>query len=229
MIPWPINIFNLTLPNAALHGHVRGERSRRRQRKRWIDNAREDLEERGIQLSKAYGKTKHREVWRNMIRASSSASWWKRRKKKEKNTFQAKESFLRPLVNFLNIHKAIKSLASKIWILFCPTEKIPADAHRQLIQVSSFNWIWQRLLADTVSISDASFTMINCPKNGRSVGSQWHKVYVFKVQCLRTPQVHDILCSKWIVLWESLYSGSGVIHGNSSLLCHAAVMIVGFY
>ena len=38
------------LPNAALHGHVRGERSRGRPRKRWMDNVREDLEERGIQL-----------------------------------------------------------------------------------------------------------------------------------------------------------------------------------
>ena len=63
-------------------GHVRGERSRGRQRKRWMDNVREDLEERGIQLSTAYGKTKNREVWRNIIRASSSAGWWKGRKKK---------------------------------------------------------------------------------------------------------------------------------------------------
>jgi len=62
------------LPNAALHGHVRGERSRGRQRKRWMDNVREDLEERGIQLSTAYGKIKNREVWRSIIRASSSAS-----------------------------------------------------------------------------------------------------------------------------------------------------------
>jgi len=38
-----------SLPHAALHGHVRGERSRGRQRKRWMDNVREDLEERGIQ------------------------------------------------------------------------------------------------------------------------------------------------------------------------------------
>ena len=69
------------LPNAALHGHVRGERSRARHRKRWMDSVREDLEERGIQLSTAYGKTKNREVWRNIIRALSSASRWKRRKK----------------------------------------------------------------------------------------------------------------------------------------------------
>jgi len=59
---------------AALHVHARGERSRGRQRKSWMDNVREDLEERGIQLSTAYGKTKNREVWRSIIRASSSAS-----------------------------------------------------------------------------------------------------------------------------------------------------------
>ena len=44
------------LPNAALHGHVRGDRSRGRQRKRWMDNVREDLDERGIQLYTSYGK-----------------------------------------------------------------------------------------------------------------------------------------------------------------------------
>ena len=57
------------LPNAALHGHMRGERSRGRPRKRWMDNVREDLEERGIhvQLSRAYGKTKNREVWRCIL------------------------------------------------------------------------------------------------------------------------------------------------------------------
>ena len=31
------------LPHAALHGHVRGERSRGRQRKRWMNNVRKDL------------------------------------------------------------------------------------------------------------------------------------------------------------------------------------------
>ena len=62
------------LPHAALHGHVRGEISRGRQRKRWMDNVRVDLEEIHIHLSIAYGETKNREVWRNIIRASSSAS-----------------------------------------------------------------------------------------------------------------------------------------------------------
>src|SRR6218665_1959730 len=62
------------LPNAALHGLVRGERSRGRPRKRWMEDVREDLEERGIQLSTAYGKTKNREVWRSIIRTSSSES-----------------------------------------------------------------------------------------------------------------------------------------------------------
>ena len=57
-----------------LNGHVRRERNRGRQMKRWMGNVREDLEERGIQLSTAYGKTKYREVWRNIIKVSSSAS-----------------------------------------------------------------------------------------------------------------------------------------------------------
>ena len=56
------------LPNAALHGHARGEISRGRQRKRWMDN-RDDLEERSIQLSTACEKTKNRDVWRSIIRA----------------------------------------------------------------------------------------------------------------------------------------------------------------
>ena len=62
------------IPHAALPGVMRGERSRGRQRKKWMDNVREDLEKRHMQLSTAYGKTKNREVWRNIIRASSSAS-----------------------------------------------------------------------------------------------------------------------------------------------------------
>ena len=48
------------LPNAALHGHVRGERSRGRQRKRWMDNVRADLEERGI-----YRPTIVYGIWKN--------------------------------------------------------------------------------------------------------------------------------------------------------------------
>src|SRR6218665_183597 len=72
------------LPNATLHGHVRGERSRRRHRKRWMDNVKEDLEERGIQLSTTYGKAKIREVWRSIIRASLLASCRKSRRRKKK-------------------------------------------------------------------------------------------------------------------------------------------------
>ena len=67
-------IYGKRLPNAALHGHARGERSRGRPRKRWMEDVREDLEERGIQLSTAYGKTKNREAWRSIIRTSSPAS-----------------------------------------------------------------------------------------------------------------------------------------------------------
>ena len=51
-----------------------GRRKKQRKTKEAMDNVREDLKERGIQLSTAYVKTKNREVWRNIIRASSSAS-----------------------------------------------------------------------------------------------------------------------------------------------------------
>src|SRR6218665_1273918 len=41
------------LLRAALHGHVRGERSRGRQKNRWMDNVKEYLKESRIQLSTA--------------------------------------------------------------------------------------------------------------------------------------------------------------------------------
>src|SRR6218665_3842168 len=61
------------LPNAALHGHVEGRRSRGRQRKTWMDNVREDLKERNIDLTRIGEATRNRKVWRNIVRASSSA------------------------------------------------------------------------------------------------------------------------------------------------------------
>src|SRR6218665_1131130 len=39
-------------PNAALHGHVEGKRSRGRQRKTWMDNVREDLKGKNIDLTR---------------------------------------------------------------------------------------------------------------------------------------------------------------------------------
>jgi len=57
------------LPNAALHGHVEGKRSRGRQ----MDNVREDLKEKNIDLTRIGEATRNREVWRNLVRASSSA------------------------------------------------------------------------------------------------------------------------------------------------------------
>src|SRR6218665_1237624 len=70
------------LPIAALHGHVDGKRSRGRQRKIWMDNVREDLKEKNIDLTRIGEATRNREVWRNLVRASSSARRWKRKKKK---------------------------------------------------------------------------------------------------------------------------------------------------
>jgi len=61
------------LPNAALHGHVEGKRSRGRQRKTWMDNVRENLKEKNIDLTRIGEVTRNREVWTNLERASSSA------------------------------------------------------------------------------------------------------------------------------------------------------------
>jgi len=46
------------LPNAALHGHVRGERSRGRQRKRWMYNVRDDLDNQSINQYSFYYQQK---------------------------------------------------------------------------------------------------------------------------------------------------------------------------
>src|SRR6218665_3563663 len=48
------------LPTAALHGHVEGKRSRGRQRKTWMDNVREDLKEKNIDLTRIGSDQKQR-------------------------------------------------------------------------------------------------------------------------------------------------------------------------
>ena len=63
------------LPNAALHGHVHvdGKRSRGRQGKTWMDNVREDLKEKNINLTRIGEATRNRKGWMSLVRASSSA------------------------------------------------------------------------------------------------------------------------------------------------------------
>ena len=58
---------------AALHGHVEGKRRRGRQMKIWMENVREDLKETNIGLTRIGEAIRNREVWRNLVRASSSA------------------------------------------------------------------------------------------------------------------------------------------------------------
>ena len=55
------------LPIAALNGHVDGKRSR------GMNNVREDLKEKNIDLTRIGEATRNREVWRNLVRVSSSA------------------------------------------------------------------------------------------------------------------------------------------------------------
>src|SRR6218665_3082727 len=61
------------LRNAALHGHVEGKKSRGRQRKTLMDNVRENLKEKNIDLTRIGEATRNREIWRSLVRASSSA------------------------------------------------------------------------------------------------------------------------------------------------------------
>jgi len=48
-----------------------------------MDNVREDLKEKNIDLARAGEATRYREVWRSLVRASSSARWWRSEKRKE--------------------------------------------------------------------------------------------------------------------------------------------------
>ena len=55
------------LPIAALHECVEGKRSRGRQRKIWMDNVREDLNEKNFDLTRIGEATRNREVWMRLI------------------------------------------------------------------------------------------------------------------------------------------------------------------
>ena len=65
---------NNRLPIAALHGHVEGERSRGGQHKTWMDNIREDMKIKGIDMTRIGDTIRNRQIWRNLIEASSSVA-----------------------------------------------------------------------------------------------------------------------------------------------------------
>ena len=69
-----IRMENGRMPAKALHGEVEGTRSRGRQKKRWIDNVLEDIEDRGWDLRRAIELARDRPKWRSFVRASSSAN-----------------------------------------------------------------------------------------------------------------------------------------------------------
>jgi len=54
-------------------GGMQRKISRGRQRKIWMDNVREDLKEKNIDLTRIGEATRNREVWKRLVRASSSA------------------------------------------------------------------------------------------------------------------------------------------------------------
>ena len=61
------------LPNTALHGHVEGKRSRGRLEEDLDGQCHERSERENIDLTRIGEATRNREVWRNLVRASSSA------------------------------------------------------------------------------------------------------------------------------------------------------------
>ena len=69
-----IRMENERMPAKALHGEVEETRSRGRQKKRWIDNLLEDIEDRGWDLRRATELARDRPKWRSFVRASSSAN-----------------------------------------------------------------------------------------------------------------------------------------------------------
>src|SRR5688572_9418412 len=69
-----IRMENGRMPVRVLHVEVEGTRSRGRQKKRWIDNVLEDIENRGWDLRRAIELARDRPKWRSFVRASSSAN-----------------------------------------------------------------------------------------------------------------------------------------------------------
>src|SRR6218665_3022954 len=85
-----VNNFNFTLALAqkhdaiaALHGRVEEGRNRGRQRKIWMDNIREDLKEKNIDITRIGKATRNRKFSRRLVKASPSPRWWRREKKKK--------------------------------------------------------------------------------------------------------------------------------------------------
>ena len=63
---------NSRLPAKALETLVSGTSSRVRQNKRWIDNVKEDLQQRGSDMWQAAERVKDRKQWKNFVDAGST-------------------------------------------------------------------------------------------------------------------------------------------------------------
>jgi len=54
-------------PYVAMYGHVRGQRRRGRQKKRWMDMIKEDCNEMDVKLYDATQLTQNRAMWRTCV------------------------------------------------------------------------------------------------------------------------------------------------------------------
>jgi len=62
------------LPARAMYSYVEGTRSRGRQRKKWINNVKEDLDFHRMDLQAAINMIRNQEQWRRLAKSSSSAT-----------------------------------------------------------------------------------------------------------------------------------------------------------
>jgi len=65
------------LPAVALYGQLEGTRCRGRQPKKWMDNVKEDLAAKGMNIR--VDNSRNRRIWRSLVEVSSSATAWRKR------------------------------------------------------------------------------------------------------------------------------------------------------
>jgi len=61
-------------PHTLLHGHISGSRPQGRQRKKWIDNAKEDCNRLELTLNEAARAAQDRHQWRSIVRNTAASA-----------------------------------------------------------------------------------------------------------------------------------------------------------
>jgi hypothetical protein len=69
------------LPHRVLHCYIKGNRSRGRQRKTWLDNVKEDLETKNLMIRTATELVRERSRWKNLVQTHHQYNGWKGEKR----------------------------------------------------------------------------------------------------------------------------------------------------